>query len=70
MLLVTGGEGWYQEEGKSAQFLKPGDVVKIPEGVKHWHGATRDSWFSHLAISKGETEWLEPVTDEKYELAK
>jgi quercetin dioxygenase-like cupin family protein len=70
ILLVTGGEGWYQEEGISAQFLKPGDVVKIPEGVKHWHGATKDSWFSHLAISKGETEWLEPVTDDQYELVK
>ena len=52
ILLVTAGEGWYQEEGKPAQLLKPGDVVAIHEGVKHWHGATKDSWFSHIAIAK------------------
>ena len=62
ILLVTAGEGWYQEEGK----LKPGDVVAIHEGVKHWHGATKDSWFSHIAITKGESEWCEPVSDEQY----
>lgn len=66
ILLVTGGEGWYQEEGKKAQLLKPGDVVAIHEGVKHWHGATKDSWFSHVAITKGESEWCEPVNDEEY----
>lgn len=66
ILLVTGGEGWYQEEGKKAQLLKPGDVVVIHEGVKHWHGATKDSWFSHVAITKGESEWCEPVNDEEY----
>ena len=66
VLLVTGGEGWYQEEGKSAQLLKAGDVVNIPANVKHWHGATKDSWFVHLAISPGETEWLEPVEDEGF----
>lgn len=65
ILLVTAGEGWYQEEGKPAQLLKPGDVVAIHEGVKHWHGATKDSWFSHIAITKGESEWCEPV-DEQY----
>lgn len=64
VLLITGGEGWYQEEGKTAQSLKTGDVVTIPAGVKHWHGATKDSWFVHLAMTPGETEWLEPVTDE------
>ena len=64
VLLVTGGEGWYQEEGKSVQLLKAGDVVNIPANVKHCHGATKDSWFVHLAISPGETEWLEPVEDE------
>lgn len=66
ILLVTAGEGWYQEEGKPAQLLKPGDVVAIHEGIKHWHGATKDSWFSHIAITKGESEWCEPVSDEEY----
>ena len=70
ILLVTGGCGWYQEWGKPAQELHAGDVVNIPAGVKHWHGAARDSWFVHLAIEvPGEgssNEWLEPVTDEEY----
>ncbi|MFP3126803.1 cupin domain-containing protein [Ectobacillus funiculus] len=66
VLLVTGGEGWYQEEGKPAQLLKTGDVVNIPPNVKHWHGATKDSWFVHLAMTPGDTEWLEPVDDESY----
>lgn len=64
VLLVTGGEGWYQEEGKPAQLLKTGDVVNIPPYVKHWHGATKDSWFVHLAITPGETDWFNPVEDE------
>ncbi|MFD1410701.1 cupin domain-containing protein [Lapidilactobacillus gannanensis] len=66
ILLVTAGEGWYQEAGKPAQLLHPGDVVAIHEGVKHWHGATKDSWFSHIAITTGSSEWLEKVTDEAY----
>lgn len=70
LLLCVDGEGWYQEEGKEAQSLKPGDVVTIPAGVKHWHGAKKDSWFSHLAVEcPGEetsNEWLEAVTDEQY----
>jgi quercetin dioxygenase-like cupin family protein len=70
ILLVTGGRGWYQEEGKPARELKPGDVVKIPENVKHWHGAAKDSWFVHLFIEtntqKGSAQWLEPVSDEDY----
>jgi quercetin dioxygenase-like cupin family protein len=70
VLLVTGGKGYYQEEGKPAQELHEGDVIKILPNVKHWHGATSDSWFTHLAISTnvqmGDTEWLEPVTDEEY----
>ncbi len=66
ILLVTAGEGWYQEEGKPAQLLHPGDVVAIHEGVKHWHGATKDSWFSHIAITKGTSEWCEEVSDEEY----
>ena len=66
ILMCTAGEGWYQEEGKPAQLMKPGDVVTIHEGVKHWHGATKDSWFSHIAITKGTAEWFGPVTDEQY----
>ncbi len=66
ILLITGGEGWYQEEGKPARFLKAGDVVVIHDGVKHWHGATKDSWFEHIAITAGKAEWLEPVDDAKY----
>ncbi|GBF70945.1 cupin domain-containing protein [Lawsonibacter asaccharolyticus] len=71
ILICTAGEGWYQEEGKEAQSLTPGTVVVIPEGVKHWHGAKKDSWFSHIAFDvPGEdasNEWLEPVADKEYE---
>lgn len=71
ILLVLAGEGWYQEWGKPAQKLKPGDVVNIPAGVKHWHGAVADSWFSHLAVEvpgeNGHTEWCEAVSDEEYD---
>jgi quercetin dioxygenase-like cupin family protein len=70
ILLITGGRGYYQEEGKHAQELHPGDVVKITPNVKHWHGAAPDSWFVHLSIetnvNAGSPEWLEPVTDEEY----
>ncbi|TVX83785.1 cupin domain-containing protein [Peribacillus simplex] len=67
ILLVTAGKGWYQEEGKPGQLLKAGDVVNIPAGVKHWHGAVKDSWFVHLALTPGETTWLEPVSEEDYQ---
>lgn len=70
MLLVTAGEGWYQEWGQIPRKLKPGDIVHIPAEVKHWHGAAADSWFQHLAIEvPGEnckTEWCEPVSDDEY----
>ena len=70
ILLCVAGQGWYQEWGKPAQALQPGDVVNIPTGVKHWHGAAKDSWFSHLALEvPGEScknEWLEAVTDADY----
>lgn len=70
ILICTAGEGWYQEEGKQAQELVPGTVIVIPAGVKHWHGAKADSWFSHIAIEvPGEgcsNEWLEPVDDASY----
>lgn len=70
LLICTAGSGWYQEYGKPARSLNPGDVVSIPANVKHWHGAKKDSWFSHIAIEvPGEntrSEWLEPVNDEAY----
>ena len=71
ILICVDGEGWYQEEGKPAQSLKVGDVVTISANVKHWHGAKKNSWFSHITIEvPGEdasNEWLEPVTDEEYD---
>ena len=70
ILICTAGEGWYQEEGKDPQELKEGTVIVIPQGVKHWHGAKKDSWFAHIAIEiPGENtsnEWLEPVSEEDY----
>lgn len=70
ILVCVGGDGWYQEEGKAPQALHAGDVVNIAPGVKHWHGARKDGWFSHLSMGvPGEnpsTEWLEPVTDAAY----
>ena len=70
ILVCVAGRGYYQEWGKPAQELHPGDVVNIPVGVKHWHGAAPDSWFSHLAVEvpgeNGSNEWLEPVTDDVY----
>lgn len=71
ILLVTGGSGWYQEWGKPAQELHAGDVVNIPPEVKHWHGASKDSWFCHIAVEVptegASNEWLEPVDDEYYD---
>ncbi|MGN0281566.1 MAG: carboxymuconolactone decarboxylase family protein [Prevotella sp.] len=71
ILICVSGKGWYQEWGKPAIPLKAGDVIDIPEGVKHWHGAQQDSWFQHLAThvktSDAESnEWLEPVSDDHY----
>ncbi|CAM2781904.1 cupin domain-containing protein [Propionibacterium acidifaciens] len=71
ILLVTAGRGYYQEWGAEPVELHPGDVVNVPAGVKHWHGAASDSWFTHIAIAvPGEgldNEWLEPVADEDYD---
>lgn len=71
LLICVDGEGWYQEEGKPAQSLKPGDVVTIPAQVKHWHGAKKDSWFSHIAVevpgTETSNEWCEPVSEEEYQ---
>ena len=70
ILVCVAGRGWYQEWGKDPIEMHPGDSVNIPEGVKHWHGAAKDSWFQHLAIEvPGEdivNEWCEPVSDEEY----
>ena len=70
ILLVTAGKGYYQEWGKEPQELHPGDVVNIPPEVKHWHGASSDSWFAHIAVEVpaegASNEWCEPVTDEEY----
>lgn len=70
ILICVSGKGIYQEWGKEPVYLKEGDIVEIPPEVKHWHGAAKDSWFSHIAIEvpgeEGANEWLEPVTDEEY----
>lgn len=70
ILLCANGRGWYQEWGKEARELHAGDVVVIPAGVKHWHGAAADSWFTHLSVEipgdKSSNEWLEPVDDAEY----
>lgn len=74
MLIGVAGRGWYQEEGKPAVEILPGTVIHIPAGVKHWHGASADGCFAHLAFEiPGEetsNEWLEPVTDEEYDRLK
>lgn len=70
VLIATAGTGYYQEKGKPIQLMQKGDVVTIPADVVHWHGASPDSEFTHLAIipntQKGVTDWLQPVTDEEY----
>lgn len=72
LLICTAGEGWYQEEGKDAVSLCEGSVIMIPANVKHWHGAKKDSWFSHIAVEvPGEdctNEWCEPVSDAEYDV--
>ncbi|WP_342046142.1 carboxymuconolactone decarboxylase family protein [Bacillus sp. OTU530] len=74
ILICVGGRGYYQEWGKTPIEMKPGDCINIPEGVKHWHGAAPDSWFSHLAIEvpgeNGSTEWLEKVDGSQYGILK
>ena len=70
MLICVGGRGFYQEWGKEPVEMTPGKVINIPVGVKHWHGAAPDSWFSHLALEipgeSASTEWLGAVSDEDY----
>lgn len=70
ILLITDGKGYYQEKGKAARPLSKGDVVVIPSNVEHWHGAAKDSSFTHIVITnnsaEGPVKWLAPVTDEEY----
>ena len=70
VLIVTSGNGYYQEKGKPIQLLSKGEVVKILPDIVHWHGALPDSKFTHIAINpnlqKGMVVWLEKVTDEEY----
>lgn len=70
ILMVTAGKGFYQEEGKEAILIQKGDVIHIPSEVKHWHGASNQSWLSHIAIEIPaigyHTEWLEKVNEEEY----
>ena len=71
ILVCVADRGYYQEEGKEAIEMKPGDCINIPAEVKHWHGAAADGWFAHLAFEiageNASNEWLEPVTDEEYD---
>ena len=70
ILICIAGHGLYQEEGKAAVKMSPGDCVNISCGVKHWHGAVKDEWFSHIAIEvpgkESSSTWCEAVTDEEY----
>ena len=70
ILICIDGEGYYQEKGQSIQLLRKGAVVQILPGVIHWHGATPDSEFTHIAIGPnsqlGVADWLEPVSDKEY----
>ena len=73
LLIAVGGRGYYQEKGRPARELLPGDVVELAPDVVHWHGAAPDSWFSHLAVecnpATNVNTWLEPVDDAQYDAA-
>jgi quercetin dioxygenase-like cupin family protein len=73
ILMITDGEGYYQEKGNPAQLLQKGDIVRIPPGAEHWHGAKPGIGLTHIAISvrtdKGSVIWLQPVTNEEYSQA-
>ena len=70
ILVCVAGRGFYQEEGRDAVEMKPGDCINIPVDVKHWHGAAPDEWFSHLAIEVPgvdcSNEWCEAVSEKEY----
>ena len=71
VLIVIGGRGWYQAWGKPARELRPGDVVNIPAGLKHWHRTAADTAFQHITLEvpgeRSSTEWCEPVSDADYD---
>jgi quercetin dioxygenase-like cupin family protein len=70
VLIVTEGEGFYQEKNKKAQSIKKGDVINIPEGVEHWHGASAQSKLVHIAVTNYKDDqnvvWLQPVSEADY----
>lgn len=70
LLIATAGIGYYQEKGQPARRLFPGDIVEIAPDVVHWHGASPDSWFAHIAITTNPQNnaavWLSPISDEQY----
>ena len=70
-LIVTAGHGWVQSKGGPKEEIRPGDIVWIPPGAKHWHGATANLSMTHIAISEaldGKTvDWMEQVSDEQYQ---
>lgn len=70
ILLITDGEGLYQEKGNPIEIVKKGDVIKCLPNVEHWHGATQTTAMTHIAIGTntniGGAVWLEPVTDEEF----
>jgi len=74
ILIVSGGVGWVQQWGGPVQVIRKGDVVWIPAGVKHWHGATPTTTMTHIAFQEQldgrAVDWLEKVTDEQYRLTK
>jgi quercetin dioxygenase-like cupin family protein len=65
-LFVTEGEGRVQARGEAIVVLRPGDTVIAPSGEWHWHGAAPDHFMTHLAVSEGQADWGQPVTDEEY----
>ena len=69
-LIVTAGRGWVQREGQPRQDIKPGEVVWIPAGIKHWHGGTDTNALSHIAVTYVQdgkaVDWMDLVTDEEY----
>ena len=71
-LIITAGQGWVQREGGPVEVIRPGDIVWIPAGIKHWHGASATTAMTHLALQDSlngnAVEWLEPVTDAQYRL--
>lgn len=69
ILLATAGVGYYQEKGQAKKIVRKGDVIKCPHNLPHWHGASVDTAFVHVAISSnenGNAVWLHPVSDEEY----